>query len=255
MPVFNSKISSFFLVILLGFAQAQDALLETTNDDSAHVKEEGPDSIRLFRPPPPKKLKSYDIHMTEYMMKANLGRLSHYAQGSYLNPIYTLDELFIQANMFPESIKNKMFGLALLGGTAQEVFRHTRKFLFQQNIRFVYPNLYGLNLTHPVQPLNMRLHFRAMSLYDRYYMLNIKEGLLYLYYRETPIVYQRGINYKIYKRWRLFAQRAEYRTTAYNGFGLSHSTKKVFFYAVYSQNVDQPQYSRAYLYVNIHFDR
>ncbi len=235
-------------------AHAQAPLLESTENDSLTV-EESPDSTRIFRSPAPKKQKSYNIHMTEYMMKANLARLSHFAQGRYLNPLFTLDELFIQANEFPEEIKNKMFGLALAGGAAREAFNQTRKLLYKKNIRFIYPNLYGLNITHPVRPLQARLHFRAMSLHDRYYMLNLMNGSTYIYYRETPIVFQKGVNVKLYKRWRLFAQRAEYRTTAYNGFGLVHSTKKVFFYALFSQNVNHPEYSRAYLYVNILFDR
>jgi hypothetical protein len=188
-------------------------------------------------------------------MKSSLARLSHYAQGRYLNPMFTLDELFVQANDFPEDVKNKMFGLALAGSAAREAFKITRKHLYKRNIRFIYPNLYGLNLVHPVTPLNARLHFRAMSLHDRYYMLNLSSGLVYVYYRETPIVFQKGVNYKLHKRWRLFAQRVDYRTTAYNGFGISHSTKKFFFYAIYSQNINQPEYSRAFLYINILFDR
>lgn len=251
------KIIVLFLFACASVVDGQLQHFEQAEEDSSSKSSAAMDSAsaRLFRPSRQKQMKSYNIHMTEYMMKANLARLSHYAQGQYLNPIYTLDELFIQANQFPEDVKNKMFGLALAGGAAREVFKHTRKQLAQRNIRFIYPNLYGLNVTQPVRPLDARFYVRFMSLEDRYYMLNLQEGRAYVYYRETPILYQRGINYQLYKRWRLFVQRAEYRTTAYNGFGISHSTKRVFLYAMYSQNTTQPEFSRAYLYINIHFDQ
>ena len=237
---------------------AEEAMLESTEKDSTmseeSISEEScSDSVRYYRPPKPPKQKSFNIYMTERMVKSNLARLSYYAEGRYLNPLFALEDIFIQANEFPEEIKYKMFGLAIAGGAAREVFKHTRKQLYKRKIRFIYPNLSGLHVTSPLPMTNARMHFRAMSLTDRYYRLNFY-GKLNIFYRERPRVTQRGLNYRLFKRVRLFAQRTQYKHTVYNGFGVSHSSKNFYLYAMFTQNPDRPINNRVYLYLNIHFD-
>jgi hypothetical protein len=253
------KIILLFSLASAMMTLAEESFLESTEEDStvtedASAEDASADSIRYYRPPKPPKQKSYNIHMTERMVKSNLARLSYYAEGSYLNPLFALEDIFIQANEFPEEIKNKMFGLAIAGGVAREAFKHTRKQLYNRNIRFIYPNLSGLNVTSSLPMMNARMHVRAMSLTDRYYRLILNRGKFYIFYRERPRVTQRGLNYRLFKRVRLFAQRTEYKHTVYNGFGLSHSTKKFYLYAMFTQNPDRPINNRVYLYLNIHFD-
>jgi hypothetical protein len=222
--------------------------------EDSTVKQTSSDSTRFYRPKRAPKRKTFSISMTEYSVKASMARLSYYAQGHYTNSLYRLEDIFIQANGFPEEVKNRMFGLALAGGLAREIFKQTRKELSKRNIRYVYPNLYGINIYYPIASLNARFYFRTMTLSDRYYMLYLKNGQYSLFYRKTPRYSQKGLYYRLYKKLRFFVTYTQYQHTVYNGLGLVHYSKKLFLYAMLSQNPDFPQYTRMYLYVNMQFD-
>ncbi|MBN1478676.1 hypothetical protein EH223_17090 [candidate division KSB1 bacterium] len=244
------KLLSLVLFFACTLALAQTPVLQPSEQDTT-LEKSPKDSTRYYRPPAPEKRKSYQINMTEHMVKSNMARLSYYAQGQYMNSLQTLEEIFIQANQFPEEVKNKMFGLAIAGGVAQEVFKQTRKELYKRKIRFIYPSLYGVNITYPIRSLNAQFYFRAMSSADRLYMLHLNSGQYSFLYRDTPDVIQRGIYYKIYNNIRVFGMHTQYQYSAYHGLGVSQHTKRLFFYLLYSQSPDIAQSNRIYLYLNI----
>lgn len=235
-------------------ARAQMPALPSSAADTTISEKTAADSTRYYRSPPPLKRKSIHINMTEHMVKSNMARLSYYAQGRHLNSLQTLEDIFIHTNQFPEEVKNRMFGLAIAGGVAREVFKQTRKLLYRNNIHFIYPNLYGLNLAYPIRPLKAQLYFRAMSLTDRLYMLHLKSGQYSLFYRDTPDVIQRGIYYKIFDNCHVFGTHTHYPYSAYHGLGLSHHTKKLFFYLLFSKSPDIAQSRQIYIYMNVLFD-
>ena len=239
---------------LLSFRMAAQVLPAVVEEDSTKESVALPDSLRFYRPTTATKPKALNLTMTEYMVKSNLARLSYYANGRYMNSLGRLEDIFIQANQFPEDVKNRMFGLAIAGGVVQELFRQTRKQLSKRNIRFIYPNLYGVNVSYPLRPLNAQFYFRTMTLSDRYYMLYLQGGQYSIFYREQPPYIQRGIYVRLHKGLRLFYMRTQSQYSRYNGIGISNYAKKLFLYATFSQNPDFPQYNQLYLFVNILFD-
>lgn len=247
--------ASYILTIILFCAmsggRAQDLLAELPADSTNNSPS---DSTKYYRPTKPEKQKSINIRMTEYMVKSNLARLSYYAQGRYLSSYSALDEMFLQANLFPESIKNRMFAYAVAGGVAREVFRQTRKQLAKRKLGFIYPNLYGVNLIYPLRSIKGHLHFRTMTLDDRYYGLSLARSKVYLMYRETAVFNQQACYLKVYQNIRLFALRSNYAKSSYNGIGLSHFSKKLFIYFIFLQNPQQSRYNRATLFVNLNLN-
>ncbi|MBN1466220.1 hypothetical protein JXA02_10685 [candidate division KSB1 bacterium] len=242
------------LLALFAFRMAAQDLPVVVEEDSTKESVALPDSLRFYRPATAPRPKALNLTMTEYMVKSNMARLSYYAQGRYINSIGALEDVFIQANQFPEDVKNRMFGLAIAGGVAQELFRQTRKQLSKKNIRFIYPNLYGVNISYPLRPLKAQFYFRTMTLTDRYYMLYLRGGRYSLFYREQPPYIQRGIYVRLHKGLRLFYTRTQSQYHSYNGLGISNYSKKLFLYAMFSQNPAFPQYNQLYLFVNILFD-
>ncbi len=239
----------FAALVLPSFQGWAQTPIETAEEDS--IRTAPGDSARFYRPQKPKKQKSYDIRMTEYMVKSSLTRLSYYAQGRYLNSYRALDDMFLQINALPEEVKNKMFAYTLAGGLARQVFRQTRKQLCKRKLGFVYPSLYGLNFVAPLRPLKASLHFRTLTFKDRYYALSLRRGQLYLLYRQTPRYTQQACYVKVYKRLRLFGLRSNYQYTFYNGIGVSNYSKKLFLYFIFLQNPGRPKYNRITLFVNM----
>ena len=231
-------------------AQDPSIVLEDTTQVQAPS-----DSARYYRPPKPEKPKSLDFNMSEYKVKSSLARLSYYAQGRYISRYYALENMFIEANRLPEDVKNKMFGLALAGGLAQEVFKETRKELKKRKIGFIYPTLYGLNVSYPVRSLDARLYFRTMSPADRYYGLSLYRGKVHLTYRQTDRYEQKAFYLRICKNVRLFGLNTQYARARNFGIGISNYSKKLFLYGIYLINPEAPQYNRATVYLNINFDR
>ena len=170
-----------------------------------------------------------------------------------MNRYDALDEMFIQANQFPEDIKNKMFAFALAGGVAREIFKRTRKELVKRKLRYIYPSLYGMNFSYPIRSLKANFHFRTISLADQYYGLSLNRGKVHLTFRQAQGVQQKAAYFKVYKNVRLFGLRSDYAYTSYNGFGLSNYSKKIFIYFVFLQNPQQPAYNRATIIMNINF--
>jgi len=247
--------ASYILAILifgaLSGGRAQDPFTEASADsaDSSPM-----DSTKYYRPAKRDKQKSINIRLTEHMVKSNLARLSYYARGRYISSYAALDEMFLQVNQFPESIKNKMFAYAIAGGVARQVFRQTRKQLTKRKLGFIYPNLYGVNLVYPLRSINARLHFRTMTLEDRYYGLSLAGSTVYFTYRETATYTQQACYLKIYQNLRLFALRSNYARTSYNGIGLSNYSKNIFIYFIFLQNPRRSRSNRATLFLNLNLN-
>lgn len=246
-----SYILALIILCAMSGARAQDPF---TDDPADSVNALQADSTKYYRPAKPEKQKSINIRMTEYMVKANLARLSYYAQGRYLSSYAALDEMFLQANQFPERTKNRMFAYAVAGGVARNVFNQTRKQLTKRNFGFIYPSLYGVNLVYPIRSIKGRLHFRTMTLDDRYYGLSLARGRIYFNYRETAVFTQQACYVKIYQNVRLFGLRSNYTNSAYNGVGLSNYSKKLFIYFIFLQNPKKANFNRATLFVNLNLN-
>ena len=247
--------ASYILAIIIFAAmsggRAQDLFTDVPADS---VNTSQADSTKYYRPAKPEKQKSINIRMTEYMVKANLARLSYYAQGRYLSSYAALDEMFLQANQFSESTKNRMFAFAVAGGVARTVFGQTRKLLCKRNLGFIYPSLYGVNLVYPIRSIKARLHFRTMTLDDRYYGLSLARGKIYFNYRETVSFTQQACYVKVYQNVRLFGLRSNYASSSYNGIGLSNYSKKIFIYFIFLQNPKRSKFNRATLFVNLNLN-
>ena len=261
--LFNSEMSSIFvhqqqgfiivrtgiyLVILLTVQGWSQGPLSVPGDSLAASAK---DSLRYYRTPKPKKPKTLNFYLTEYMVKSNLARLSYYAQGRYMNSYDALGEMFLQANQFPEETKNRMFVYALAGGVAREIFRETRKQLVKRKLGFVYPNLYGMNVTWPLPLFKAQAHFRTTTFKNQFYGLSMAHGRLYFIYRQTDVFQQKAAYLRLYRNVRLFGLRSDYQKTSYNGIGLSNYSRKLFLYFIFLQNPEQPQYNRATLFINV----
>lgn len=242
------------LTLSCSLLQAQD-LSMPTDDDTLQTSKTPWDSSR-FKLEPSQKAKPLNIAMPEYQVKRNLARLSFYAQGQYLNSYYALEELFFQANQFPEDVKNRMFALTLAGGVVREAFRVSRKYLHKYKLGFIYPNLNGLNVSYPLRQygLDASIFFRARSFVDRYYGLRLFQNRVFLTYRESDRYTQNACYIRVGKSMRVFTTYTQYDRVSYSGFGVSYHTPKVLLYSTFLKHSHSSRYNRFTLFMNINFD-
>mgnify|MGYP006296977581 CR=1 FL=1 len=245
------------LVYLYGFSLLSQDLPLPAEQDTVGTRTVKLDSTHQHRLQPSQKhTKSLNIDMPEYMVKRNLARLSYYAQGRYLNSYYALEELFFQANMFPEDVKNRMFALTLGGGVAREVFRVSRHYLGKYKLGFIYPNLNGLNISYPLRQfgLNASFYFRTQSLTDRYYGLRMLKNRVFLAFRESDRYTQNALYVRVAKPLQLFTTYTQYDRTSYTGLGFSYRTPNVLVYSTFLRHSHTPKYNRFTIFMNINFD-
>ncbi len=242
------------LILMHGLLRSQDFPIPV-EEDTVKTEPVKLDSSHMNRLQPSRRSgKSLDIEMPEYMVKRNLARLSYYAQGRYMNSYYALEELFFQANMFPEEVKNRMFALTLAGGMAREVFRVSRRYLGKYKLGFIYPNLNGLNVSYPIRGLHASLYFRAQSLVDRYYGLRLLKNRVFLTFRESDRYTQNACYLRVAKPLQVFATYTQYERTSYTGLGFSYRTSDILVYSTFLKHSESPTYNRFSIFMNINFD-